>query len=350
MAAPAGETSASRGPVSRASLVWIGLGALVVVLFFVTVAVLNSTVYSAGGFVKSYVDALDRGDTASALSLAGVQATGASGDELLTVSERGALRSAHVTSDVTEGGGDHRVTLTFETAAPPGATTTSAPTPQTSTTHTIRFTVRQAGAFGGLFGRWEFSTPPTASIDVTPLHDPRFTADGSLVTTKGADIATRYTVLAPAVFTLSHSSTYLMAADTTVVVDAVGAVSSASVDVVPRASFVEKVRADVTKYLRADCLPQRVLLPSGCPFGEAVNDRLTSDPTWSMTTYPAVRLAPSSTAGVWEVVAARGVARLHVGAESLYDGHDYTIDRDVPFVVSYQVTIGSDNGLTITPR
>ncbi|RKR76063.1 hypothetical protein [Frondihabitans australicus] len=336
MAAVVGETT-GRSPVPRATLLWLGLGALVVVLFFVTIAVLNSTVYSASGFAKSYVDAINRGDTASALALAGVQPTGASGDELLTVSEKGAFRSVRVVGDVTERDGDHRVAVTYET-------TTGAQE------QTIRFTIRPSGTFGGLFGRWEFATPPTASIDVTPRNDPRFTADGVEVTTKGADLATRYTVLAPAAFTLSHSSTYLTARDTTVSADAVGQVVSAAVDVEPRASFTAKVRADVTKYLRTDCLPQKVLLPSGCPFGESVDDRLTGDPTWTMATYPAVSLQPTATAGVWDVVAATGVAHLNVGAESLYDGHDYTIDKNVPFRVSYQVTIGSDNGLTITPK
>lgn len=341
MAAPVGEKTPEL--VRRDALVgglalWGGLAALVIVLFFVAVAVLNSTVYSAKGFVHSYVDALDRGDTASALSLAGVQATGASGDELLTVPEKGAMTRIRVVSDDTLAGGAHRVAVAFDTSE--GGVTTP---------HTTRFTVRASGHVGGLFDEWEFQVAPTASLDVTPLHDPRFTANGSDVTTQGADVATRYTVLAPAVMTLAHSTRYLTASPVTAVVDQVGGVGAASVDVEPRQSFVDKVRGDVEKYLRTDCLPQKVLLPSGCPFGEAVDDRLTSTPSWTMSKYPPVALRPTSTAGVWQVVSASGAAHLKVGAESLYDGHDYAIDEDVPFTVKYQVLIGSDNGLTITP-
>jgi hypothetical protein len=341
MAAPVGEMThevVPRDGVGRAAVVWGGLFALLIVAFFVVVGVLNSTVYSAKGFVHSYVDALDRGDTTSALSLAGVQASGASGDELLTVPEKGALRRIRVAADDPLADGAHRVAIAFETLDH-----------GVSTPHTTHFTVRPAGHVGGLFDQWEFAVAPTASLDVTPLHDPRFTANGSAVSARGADVATRYTVLAPAVMTLAHGTTYLTAAPVTAVVDQVGGVGSASVDVEARQSFVDKVRADVERYLRTDCLPQKVLLPSGCPFGEAVDDRLTSSPSWSMTRYPAVALRPTATAGVWQVVDAAGAAHLKVGAESLYDGHDYTIDEDVPFTVKYQVLIGSDNGLTITP-
>ena len=102
--------------------------------------------------------------------------------------------------------------------------------------------------------------------------------------------------------------------------------------------------------LKTTCLPQRVLLPAGCPFGEEVDDRLTSDPRWSMTTYPPVALRATATPGVWLVTRATGRAHLEVDTQSLYDGSDVPISRDVPFQVEYLVTIGSDNGLTITPR
>lgn len=328
MAAPLGEKT-------RGALVWGGLLALVVVGFVVTIGILNATVYSAGGFVRGYVDALDRGDTTSALGLAGVQATGAEGDVLLTVPEKGLLDDVHQISDAAAADGTHRVEIGFTSDG---------------VGHTTRFAVRRTGTIAGLFGRWEFSSPPTASVDVTPEHDNRFWANGSEIVSKSADLATRYTVLAPAVFDLSHDSMYLTARTTRVVAATVGGVATGSVDVEPKAAFVDKVRADVDRYLRTTCLPQKVLLPSGCPFGEEINDRITSAPHWSMASYPAVRLTPTSTLDQWRVVTAPGRAHLLVKAESLYDGHDYTIDEDVPFTVGYLVSIGSNNGLTITPQ
>lgn len=326
MATPVGKTT-------RAALIWGGLAALVIGGFFVAVAILNATVYSAPGFVRSYLDALDRGDTTSALRLAKV--TPRSHDVLLTVPERGRIDDVHVVAERTTASGVRLVTMSLAA----GGTRLRAP-----------FAVETDGAFGGLFTRWAFQTPPTASLDVTPEHDARFTANGVEVRSGGADLATRYTVLAPAVFDLAHDTTYLRAASKTAVVGAPGTVSEATVNVMPKQGFVSEVTADVTKYLRATCLPQRVLLPAGCPFGRQVDDRLTSAPRWSMTTYPPVAMRPTSTPGVWLVSRATGRAHLVVDAQSLYDGHSYTIDEAVPFEVEYLVTIGSDNRLTITPR
>jgi hypothetical protein len=326
MAAPVGNTT-------RSALIWGGLAVVVIGGFFVVVAILNATVYSAPGFVRSYLDALDRGDTASALSLAGV--TPGADDVLLTVSERGRISDTHLVTDRPTARGGHLVTMSFTAG---GASRHAS------------FAVQKSGVFGGLFTSWAFQTAPTASLEITPQHDPRFTANGVDIRSKSADLATRYAVLAPAVFTLSHDSTYLTAAPVTSVAASPGSVVQTRVAVTPKKSFVDKVTTDVTKYLRTTCLPQRVLLPAGCPFGEQIDDRLTSAPTWSMTAYPPVTMRATSTPGVWLVAKATGQAHLKVGAQSLFDGHDYTIDEKVPFQVEYLVAIGADNRLTITPR
>ncbi|GAA4685820.1 hypothetical protein [Frondihabitans cladoniiphilus] len=322
---------------ARAALVWGGLAALVIVLFVATVCILNATLYSAGGFVRGYVDALNRGDAAGALTLAGVQPTTAAGDELLGISERGMLDHVHETADDVLPDGSHRIGLGFTVKGD-------------RTPHTSVFTVRSAGTRALLFDSWRFATPPTAALDVTPLHDRRFTVDGSQVTSPAADLATRYTVLAPAVLDLAHDTTYLTAPRTRVVVDTVGGEVAQTIDVEPRAAFTAQVRVDVDRFLKTSCLPQQVLLPAGCPFGEQVDDRLTSDPAWTMTDYPEVTLTPTTTPGVWRVVKAAGLAHLEVEAQSLYDGHSYAIDKDVPFDFTYLVTIGPDNGLTIKPE
>lgn len=326
MAAPVGNTT-------RAALIWGGLAAFVIGGFVVAVVILNATVYGASGFVRGYLDALDRGDTQSALSLAGV--TPGADDDLLTVSEKGRISDVQVVSEVATARGGRLVTVSFTAA---GATRRAS------------FDVTRNGVFGGLFTSWKFQTAPTASLEITPSHDSRFTANSVDIRSKSADLATRYTVLAPAVFELAHDTTYLTAPPVTTVAASPGIVAKATVAIVPKKSFVDKVTTDVTRYLRTTCLPQKVLLPSGCPFGEQVDDRLTSAPTWSMTTYPSVSMRATSTPGVWLVSRATGQARLRVGAQSLYDGHTYTIDEKVPFDVEYLVTIGSDNRLTITPR
>src|SRR4051812_19304667 len=59
----------SRTAVAR----WVALTALVPVAFAIVVLALNSGVYSAGGFVSRYLDALDRRDVAVALETPGVR-------------------------------------------------------------------------------------------------------------------------------------------------------------------------------------------------------------------------------------------------------------------------------------
>jgi hypothetical protein len=320
----------------RPALLWVGLAVAVAVAFAIAVTVLNATVYSASGFVRGYLDALDAGDTTSALAFAGIQPTDRAGDALLTVPETGLLGGIAVVADTPAAGGSHLVTTSFRDPA--------------GRAHRTEFTVRPEGRFGGLFTRWIFATAPTASLDVTPLHDARFTANGVQIASENAGLATRYSVLAPAVVALAHDSTYLTAPKKTVVSASVGGVATATVTVAPRPTFTEKVRQDVSKYLRTSCVPQRVLLPAGCPFGQQVDDRLTSSPTWTMAAYPPVRLTATATSGVWRVSGAAGRAHLRVGAQSLYDGHEYTIDEDVPFTIAYVVTIGADGGLTILPE
>ena len=43
-----------------------------------------------------------------------------------------------------------------------------------------------------------------------------------------------------------------------------------------------------------------------------------------------------------------GTAHLVVKVQSLFDGSISTFDADVPFTVSYSITIGAQNHLTIT--
>jgi hypothetical protein len=45
---------------------------------------------------------------------------------------------------------------------------------------------------------------------------------------------------------------------------------------------------------------------------------------------------------------ATGEAHLIVKVQSLYDGSISTFDANVPFTVSYQITVAADDHLTIT--
>ena len=302
-----------------------------VVAFVVTVAALNATVYSAGGFARGYMDAVDRGDVSSALTLAGVEPTDELDDSLLEVPSLGGLDDVREVSELPLGDGTRTVTLAYTLDGVAGES---------------QFVVREAGKRFLFFDQWSFEQKPTATIDVTPRNDPRFEVDGREVTTTSGDVTTRFTVLAPSRFELSHDSTYLHADPVEVSASAVGSTTAVAVDVEPRASFAAVLQKQLDRQLDESCVTQKVLLPAGCPFGRQVDDRLLDEPSWSIVEHPTVAVVPSSTPGQWLVDEAPGTAHLVVQAQSLFDGLAYTIDEDVPFTVSYAMTIAPDDTLS----
>lgn len=325
-----------RGPVLlRVALFWGAAALLVVVGFVVTVVALNATLYSASGFAKGFVAAVDRGDVSSALALAGIEPGDSAGDALLTVPSRGGVESVHALDDVDLGDGVHAVTLAYRIDGEAAQS---------------QFVLQQTRDRFGVFRAWRFADPPVASLDVTPQNDPRFRVDGRAVTAQQEDVATRYTVLAPSTFEVDHDSTWLEADARRVVVPSVGGTVAATVDVRAKDSFVETVQDDLDRFLDEQCLPQQVLLPAGCPFGRQVDDRLLSDPVWTMTTHPEVEIAPAPGEGQWQVPAVPGVAHVALEAQRLFDGSRYAVDEDVPFTVSYLITIAPDDGITIEAR
>jgi hypothetical protein len=312
--------------------IWGGAALFVVVAFVVTVAALNATVYSAGGFARGYVDAVDRGDVSSALTLAGVEVTDDLDDSLLEVPSLGGLDDVREVSELPLGDGTRTVTLAYTLDGVPGES---------------QFVVREAGTRFLVFRQWSFVQKPTATIDVTPRNDARFEVDGREVTTTGGDVATRFTVLAPSRFELSHDSTYLHADPVEVSALGVATTTAAAVEIRPRASFAAVLQKQLDRQLDESCVTQKVLLPAGCPFGRQVDDRIVDEPAWSIVTHPDVTVVPSSsTPGQWLVDEAPGTAHLVVQAQSLFDGSVYTIDEDVPFTVSYAMTISSDDTLS----
>ena len=111
--------SSSVGEGTRSPLGWpfvaIWGGALLFVLigFWVTVVALNATVYSAAGFARGYVAAVDRGDTSSALTLAGVTPTDQLADALLEVPSLGGVDDVTEVGDVDLGDDTHAITLSY---------------------------------------------------------------------------------------------------------------------------------------------------------------------------------------------------------------------------------------------
>src|SRR5690606_8566422 len=75
----------------------------------------------------------------------------------------------------------------------------------------------------------------------------------------------------------------------------------------PTAEFVEVVQTRVEEFL-TQCTTQEVLLPTACPFGLEVQNRLASLPEWSIGAQPTVTVEPDG--AHWRIPAADAVAHI----------------------------------------
>jgi hypothetical protein len=315
----------------RRTLPWVGAFLVALLVGGGSVVALNATVFGPGDFVRVYLDALARGDAQSALDLPGVDAAGV-GDLLLTDDVLVGLSGIRQVSDVGLGGDRHRVTMAWGSPAGDGSTA---------------FDVERVGTRLGLFPEWGFAVSPVAVISLDVQHDPRFTVNGVAEST-GRDTAgaVSYAVLVPGTYVLGHDTTFLEARPVTVLADEVGATLTARVDVEPAPLFARSLAAEVEEQLAA-CATQQVLFPTGCPFGQSIENRVVSDPVWSMIEFPDLELEPG-TFGSWEAGPAPGTAHLDVDVQSLFDGSIEPLDQDVPFQAEYSITIDGDS-LLVTP-
>jgi hypothetical protein len=336
----------ARGALRRAVVTWSLLAALLVGAFLGTVASVNRTVFSAHGFVQAYLGALAREDSADALATPGVVLPDEGSRALLDGRAMPGLADVELVSDEPASGdpaaaraGERAVTYAYTLPSGPAST---------------EFRVRPLPATLGLFARWEFATSPVAAVDLDLRHAATFTANGLAVSaTPGGDAAegagSTYLVLAPSALALDHASSFLEAEEVEVAVTEPGSVVPARVDAEPTAELVASVQGEVEAHLTA-CTTQAVLFPSGCPFGKPIRDRITAPPVWTMTAMPEVALRPASDDPAdldWVVPSTVGTAHIEVPVRSLYDGTVTELDEDVPFSVSWRVSVDEQEGVRI---
>jgi hypothetical protein len=317
--------------VRRAQISWTIGFAVLILAFFGTVALFNSTIYSAHGFVSSYLDALNRHDATTARELPGVRAPTGAATDLLTDGSLGTIDDIRLTRDTAGASGVHSVVFAYKLGTRSEVTT---------------FEVRQTPSYLGLFSRWEFTTSPLATVSVLAANDPRFSVNETSVTTAAKANSTQsYVVFAPGLYTFGHRSLYLTASPVNVPVTEPGAVTPVRVEAEPNAVFVKEVSKELDAFY-AKCATQKVLFPTACPFGKTFANRVISTPAWAIHKDPPVTIIPNG--GTWLVPSATGQAHLVVKVQSLFDGSVSTFDADVPFAVEYRVTIGANDHLTIT--
>lgn len=328
----------------RSVLPWLAaLGAIVIALSGGLVAV-NATALGAPGFVRLYLDLLSRGDADGALDLPGVrdglpELAADLGLELADIDDTMLARAAlpglddiRQVSDVEGEAGTRLVTVAWTSDGVDGETT---------------FTVEPDGTRLGLFPEWRFAVSPIAIAQLDVRGDLRYRVGELDANTTGSVMPTA--LLAPGRYVVEHETEYLRADPVEVLVDAPAAELPVRVDVEAGPRFVDEVSEEVDRFLD-ECTTQRVLQPSGCPFGFEVADRIDGEPVWSMVEYPRIRLVPGDDIATWRVPATPAVAHLRVDIRSLFDGSVREYDEDEPFEVRFLVQFTDDGGLAISAQ
>lgn len=317
---------------------WIALTALVPVAFAVVVVALNLSLYSAGGFVSRYLDALERRDVAVALETPGVTMPPDASREALSREALSGLGDHRIVSDVDAGNGMRRVTAEYRLG---------------SDSARSEFLVAPAPPAFLLFNGWRFAESPLARVAVTVLHDTGLRVNGRAVSggapTAQGDGSLTLAVLTPSRLVLDQRTRYLVAEPVTVDVTDARAGAEATVDVQAAPSFAAAVQKEVDSFLD-DCATQRVLQPAGCPFRRVLEDRVQDEPRWSLVAYPEIRIEPGvgdDGKFAWFVPPTPGVAHIRVDVVSLFDGSVSKLDEDVDFQVLYAITLRKDGGLDI---
>ncbi|MGV8881439.1 MAG: hypothetical protein ACOH19_04750 [Rhodoglobus sp.] len=320
----------------RLLIIWSVIGAVVLGAFGITVLALNSTVYSASGFVLSYLDALGRRDAVGALEIAGdihlAEDDQDASRQLLAASVISIPEKVEVVADVATESGTHRITVGYD---------------MDGTHNQSTYEIKPGTSVLGVFSGWSFVTAPVAVMHVSVLGDARFTANGTDLVSPTPNAPAPYLVFTPSNFVLDHVSNFLEANDVTVTATEPGASIPTAVDVRANEKFVAAVQAEVDSALN-ECTTQQVLQPTGCPFGQAIRNRIVTTPAWSIASYPVVTIEQGPNLQ-WKMPTTPGAAHLVVDIRSIYDGDVSTFDEDVPFQIGYTITLLSDTEVVISP-
>ena len=309
----------------RSPLSWIVVFALLAAGFAATVLALNNDLYSAHGFVRSYLQALERRDADEALAFAGVVVPESEPATLLVDDALGGIGDIRLLSDVADGD-DRVVRYAFTIGAEEEIT---------------EFRVRQTGTTFGLFSTWEFALSPLARIDVSVAGDSRFTANG-VDAAAGAPLL----VLAPGAYEVDRDTDLLTTPAVSVPVTAIGETEVAAIFAQPTAAFTTEA-ADAVAAFRDDCATQQVLNPTGCPFGFAEANRIEGVPRWTVESYPAVTGVVAEQGATWRATAAGGVVAIDMSVKSLFDGSVRQVDEQQPVGGSYLLVVGADDTVSV---
>lgn len=309
---------------------------------------LYQQVYSPSAFVHRYLDLLSAGHAADALRVPGVsvdlavqkddQIESAASEALLRTAALGALTDYEVTSEKRKDG-VYDVTVEYVAGGVNGTST---------------FSVVQDG-WAGVVPDWRFERSPLAEIELTVRGADVFSVNGfeldrHQVSADGAEAAPldplHLLVFTPGAYSVTVDTPIAATPGVRVLADTALARTPVDVQALPTERFTGIVQQKVEDFLTA-CATQEVLLPTACPFGLEVQNRLAdgSLPKWSIVEQPAITVKPDG--ANWMIPPTPAVAHIDVDIKSVFDGSVHAVSEDVPFEVDGTIRILADGSAQI---
>ncbi|MDQ1124109.1 hypothetical protein [Microbacterium trichothecenolyticum] len=211
----------------------------------------------------------------------------------------------------------------------------------------------QRDGWAGLLPRWRFARSPLAVMDLSVRGSMRFSVNGFEVDKRQVSVdradadpsaALPLLVFSPGMYSVAVNTAISATPGVAVLADAPLAGVPVNVQAEPTEDFISVVQQRVNDFLSA-CAEQKVLQPTGCPFGFTVRNRIDGEPDWSIVEQPVVTVVPDGTG--WRIPSAKAVAHIRVDIRSIFDGSVRTVDEDVAFRVDGEITVQPDGTASI---
>jgi len=324
------------------------IGVLLIAALAAGGASLYQQIYSPSAFVQRYLDLLSSGRAADALRVPGVsldlalqgdaELDAVASEALLRTSALGRLTGYEVTSEK-QNDGVYQVTASYQAAGTKGTST---------------YSVVQDGWIG-VAPNWRFERSPLAEIELTVRGADVFSVNGfeldrRQVSAHGADAKPldplHLLVFTPGVYSVTVDTAISATPGVRVLADTALARTPVEVQAEPTEKFIGIVQEKVEEFL-ATCATQEVLLPTACPFGLEVQNRIAdgSLPKWSIAEQPKVTVEPDG--AQWRIPTTGAVAHIDVKIKSVFDGSVHDVSEDVPFQVDGTISILPDGSAQI---
>lgn len=323
------------------------IGVLLIAALGAGTAAAYRELYSPRAFVLHYLHLIEQRQATEALAVPGVAVDSAeleaaglpatSSEALLRPEALTTVQEARIVDEVADGEVT-RVTVDYRAGGYDGRTT---------------FSVRQDG-WVGVVPRWSFDVSPLAVVDLTVRGSMQFSVNGFEIDKRQVSIdradadpaaAVPLLVFSPGLYSVSVDTAISATPGVAILADAPLTGIPVDVQAEPTEQFVSVVQQSVEDFLTS-CAEQRVLQPTGCPFGLTVRNRIEGEPTWSIAEQPAVTVVPDG-AG-WRIPSAKAVAHIEVDIRSIFDGSVRTVEEDVPFSIDGQITVQPDGTASIS--